>query len=213
MIESVIKRKKTRKIWVGDVPVGGNSPISVQSMTNTDTDDVASTVKQIHQLQDAGADIVRVSVPTLEAAESFKKIRTQVNIPLVSDIHFDYKIALAVLNNGVDCLRINPGNIGNEKKIKEFIASAKDKNIPIRVGVNAGSLEKDLQMKYGELDGIIFCGIVIRGETSHYDLVTQETFRAIGNLALEFPNIYMVNNVICVENKEQLIERLEKNIL
>ena len=150
MIESVIKRKKTRKIWVGDVPVGGNSPISVQSMTNTDTDDVVSTVKQIHQLQDAGADIVRVSVPTLEAAESFKKIRTQVNIPLVSDIHFDYKIALAVLNNGVDCLRINPGNIGNEKKIEEVIASAKDKNIPIRVGVNAGSLEKDLQMKYGE---------------------------------------------------------------
>ena len=125
MVESVIKRKKTRKIWVGDVPVGGNSPISVQSMTNTDTDDVVSTVKQIHQLQDAGADIVRVSVPTLEAAESFKKIRTQVNIPLVSDIHFDYKIALEIADSA-DCLRINPGNIGKEKKVQECL---KTKNI------------------------------------------------------------------------------------
>ena len=150
MKEPIIPRKKTRKIWVGDVPVGGGAPISVQSMTNTETTDVKATINQIEDLEDAGADIVRVSVPTMEAAEAFKKIKKASNIPLVSDIHFDYKIALKVLEYDVDCVRINPGNIGSEKKIKEVIASAKDKDIPIRVGVNAGSLEKDLQMKYGE---------------------------------------------------------------
>ena len=144
MKEQIIQRKKTKQIWVGDVPVGGGAPISVQSMTNTETTDIKSTVKQIQELEDAGADIVRVSVPTMESAETFKEIKKASNIPLVSDIHFDYKIALKVLDYGVDCVRINPGNIGNEKKIKEVIASAKDKNIPIRVGVNAGSLEKDL---------------------------------------------------------------------
>ena len=200
MIESVIKRKKTRKIWVGDVPVGGNSPISVQSMTNTDTDDVVSTVKQIHQLQDAGADIVRVSVPTLEAAESFKKIRTQVNIPLVSDIHFDYKIALAVLNNGVDCLRINPGNIGHEKKIKEVIASAKDKNIPIRVGVNAGSLEKDLQMKYGEpnADALVESGM------RHVEILKKNNYENF-KLSIKSSDIFMA--VESYENISNLIDQ------
>ena len=200
MIESVIKRKKTRKIWVGDVPVGGNSPISVQSMTNTDTDDVVSTVKQIHQLQDAGADIVRVSVPTLEAAESFKKIRTQVNIPLVSDIHFDYKIALAVLNNGVDCLRINPGNIGNEKKIKEVIASAKDKNIPIRVGVNAGSLEKDLQMKYGEpnADALVESGM------RHVEILKKNNYENF-KLSIKSSDIFMA-----VESYEKISNLIDQ---
>ena len=200
MIESLIKRKKTRKIWVGDVPVGGNSPISIQSMTNTDTDDVVSTVKQIHQLQDAGADIVRVSVPTLEAAESFKKIRTQVNIPLVSDIHFDYKIALAVLNNGVDCLRINPGNIGNEKKIKEVIASAKDKNIPIRVGVNAGSLEKDLQMKYGEpnADALVESGM------RHVEILKKNNYENF-KLSIKSSDIFMA-----VESYEKISNLIDQ---
>ena len=121
-----VQRKITKKIWVGDVPVGGGSPVSVQSMTNTETLDVSATVNQIKELEDAGADIVRVSVPSMDAAEAFKHIRKQSNIPLVSDIHFDYKIALQVLKNGVDCVRINPGNIGSEKKIKEVISAARD---------------------------------------------------------------------------------------
>lgn len=135
---------------IGNVAVGGDAPISVQSMTNTETTDVAATVAQINRIQEAGADIVRVSVPSMDAAEAFGAIRKQVNIPLVADIHFDYRIALRVADLGVDCLRINPGNIGREKRILAVIDKARDLNIPIRVGVNAGSLEKDLQKKYGE---------------------------------------------------------------
>jgi len=148
--ESPIKRRKSRQIMVGNVPVGGDAPISVQSMTNTETTDVAATVEQIQRIQLAGADIVRVSVPSMEAAEAFGAIRKQVNIPLVADIHFDYKIALRVADLGVDCLRINPGNIGREDRIRAVVDKASDLNIPIRIGVNAGSLEKDLQKKYGE---------------------------------------------------------------
>ena len=135
---------------VGNVPVGGDAPVSVQSMTNTETCDVPATVAQVRAIHAAGADIVRVSVPSMEAAEAFGKIRQQVEVPLVADIHFDYKIALAVAEQGVDCLRINPGNIGKEDRIRAVIDCAQDKGIPIRVGVNAGSLEKDLQKKYGE---------------------------------------------------------------
>tara|TARA_R110001592_G_scaffold248308_1_gene510550 strand:- start:11372 stop:12484 length:1113 start_codon:yes stop_codon:yes gene_type:complete len=148
--ESPIIRRKSKQIWVGNVPVGGDAPIAVQSMTNTETCDVAATVGQIKALQDAGADIVRVSIPSMEAAEAFKLIKQQTTIPLVADIHFDHKIALKVAEYGVDCLRINPGNIGKEDRIRAVIESARDKNIPIRIGVNAGSLEKDLQKKYGE---------------------------------------------------------------
>lgn len=148
--ESPIIRRVSKQIWVGNVPVGGDAPIAVQSMTNTETCDVAATVGQINALQNAGADIVRVSVPSMEAAEAFKQIKLQTTIPLVADIHFDYKIALKVAEYGVDCLRINPGNIGKEDRIKAVIEAARDKNIPIRIGVNAGSLEKDLQKKYGE---------------------------------------------------------------
>lgn len=143
-------RRKSRKIFVGDVAVGGDAPISVQSMTNTDTCDVPATVEQINQIVAVGADIVRVSVPTPVAAEAFKEIRKQVQVPLVADIHFNYKIALQVAEYGVDCLRINPGNIGSMDKVREVVNCARDKNIPIRIGVNAGSLEKDLQQKYGE---------------------------------------------------------------
>lgn len=148
--ESPIVRRKSRKIYVGDVAVGGDAPISVQSMTNTDTCDVVATVAQIKRLEDACADIVRVSVPSMEAAEAFKQIRSQVSVPLIADIHFDYQIALKVADYGVDCLRINPGNIGKEEKVRAVIDCARDKNIPLRIGVNAGSLEKDLQRKYGE---------------------------------------------------------------
>lgn len=148
--ENPIQRRKSRKIWVGNVPVGGDAPIAVQTMTNTETCDIEATVAQIQQVQNAGADIVRVSVPTMEAAEAFGKIRKQVNIPLVADIHFDYKIALRVAELGVDCLRINPGNIGREDRIRAVVDAARHHGIPIRIGVNAGSLEKDLQKKYGE---------------------------------------------------------------
>lgn len=148
--ESPIKRRESKKIWVGSVPVGGDAPIAVQSMTNTNTNDVQATLGQIKALADAGADIVRVSVPTMDAAEAFKDIKAGSPVPLVADIHFDYKIALKVAEYGVDCLRINPGNIGKEDRIRAVIESARDKNIPIRIGVNAGSLEKDLQKKYGE---------------------------------------------------------------
>lgn len=148
--ESPVIRRLSRRIMVGNVPVGGDAPISVQSMTNTETCDVAATVGQIQQLQAAGADIVRVSVPSMEAADAFGLIKQQVSVPLVADIHFDYKIALKVAELGVDCLRINPGNIGREDRIREVIEAAKHHGIPIRIGVNAGSLEKDLQKKYGE---------------------------------------------------------------
>lgn len=148
--ESPIVRRKSRQIWVGSVPVGGDAPISVQSMTNTDTCDVDATVAQVQAIADAGADIVRVSVPSMDAAEAFRAIRARVSVPLVADIHFDHKIALKVAEYGVDCLRINPGNIGRDEKVREVIDSARDKGIPIRIGVNAGSLSKELQRKYGE---------------------------------------------------------------
>ena len=135
---------------VGNVPIGGDAPISVQSMTNTETTDVAATVAQIKAIQGAGADIVRVSVPSMDAAEAFGAIRQQVDVPLVADIHFDHKIALRVADLGVDCLRINPGNIGRRDRVEEVISKARDLNIPLRIGVNAGSLEKALQRKYGE---------------------------------------------------------------
>ncbi len=145
-----IRRRKSRRIQLGDVPVGGGAPIAVQSMTNTDTLDVEATVGQVRALADAGADIVRVSVPTLDAAEAFGRIRAAVDVPLVADIHFDHRIALRVAELGVDCLRINPGNIGREDRVRAVVDSARDRGIPIRIGVNAGSLEKDLQKKYGE---------------------------------------------------------------
>lgn len=152
MMESshLIKRRKSRQIMVGNVPVGGDAPVAVQSMTNTETTDVAATVDQIQRLQQVGADLVRVSVPSMDAAEAFGEIKKQTSIPLIADIHFDYKIALRVAELGVDCLRINPGNIGREDRVRAVVDKARDFNIPIRIGVNAGSLEKELQKKYGE---------------------------------------------------------------
>ncbi|GAB2792371.1 flavodoxin-dependent (E)-4-hydroxy-3-methylbut-2-enyl-diphosphate synthase [Halomonas shantousis] len=149
-MHSPIVRRKSRKIHVGKVAVGGDAPIAVQSMTNTTTADVAATVAQIRRLEAAGADIVRVSVPDMESAEAFGRIKREVDVPLVADIHFDYKIALRVAELGVDCLRINPGNIGREDRVRAVVGAAREHGIPIRIGVNAGSLEKDLQKKYGE---------------------------------------------------------------
>ena len=148
--EQQINRRKTRQIMVGNVAVGGDAPISVQSMTNTETCDIEATLSQIGRLQAAGVDIVRVSVPSMDAAEAFREIRSRVHIPLVADIHFDYRIALKVLEYGVDCLRINPGNIGSEDRIRAVVDSARDKSIPLRIGVNAGSLGKALLRKYKE---------------------------------------------------------------
>ncbi len=148
--ESPIIRRVSRQIMVGNVPVGGGAPITVQSMTNTLTTDVDATVAQIKSLEAVGADIVRVSVPTMDAAEAFREIKKQVNVPLVTDIHFDYRIALRVAEYGADCLRINPGNIGREDRVRSVVECARDKNIPIRIGVNGGSLEKDIQEKYTE---------------------------------------------------------------
>ncbi len=148
--ESPIIRRPSTRIYVGDVPIGDGAPIAVQSMTNTRTTDVEATVAQIRSLEKVGADLVRVSVPTMDAAEAFKLIKQQINIPLIADIHFDYRIALKVAEYGADCLRINPGNIGNEERIRSVVECARDKNIPIRIGVNGGSLEKDLMDKYKE---------------------------------------------------------------
>ena len=145
-----IKRRPSRRIMVGPVAVGGGAPISVQSMTNTETTDVAATLAQIRSLEAAGADILRVSVPTMEAAAAFKAIRAEAQVPLVADIHFDHRIALQVLKDGVDCLRINPGNIGSEERIRAVVERAKGEGVPLRIGVNAGSLGKALLRKYKE---------------------------------------------------------------
>ena len=200
MNEQPVIRKKTKKIWVGDVPVGGNSPISVQSMTNTQATDVDATVKQINDLEDAGADIVRVSVPSLEAAEAFKDIKLKTNIPLVSDIHFDYKIALKVMEYGVDCVRINPGNIGNETKIKEVINAAKEKDIPIRIGVNAGSLEKDLQKKYGEPNA----DALVESAMRHVEILKKNDYENF-KLSIKSSDIFMA-----VESYEKISDLIEQ---
>ncbi|OOZ42196.1 4-hydroxy-3-methylbut-2-en-1-yl diphosphate synthase [Solemya pervernicosa gill symbiont] len=148
--ENSIQRRVSRQISVGSVKVGGDAPISVQSMTNTETCDVDATVGQVEALDRAGADMARISIPSMEAAEAFGEIRKRIELPLIADIHFDHKIALRVAELGVDCLRINPGNIGKEDRVRAVVDSARDHNIPIRIGVNAGSLEKDIQKKYGE---------------------------------------------------------------
>ena len=145
-----IKRRITKKIKVGKVEVGGDAPISVQSMTNTLTTDVDATIKQINELAEAGADIVRVSCPDKDSSLSLKKIVKQVNVPIVADIHFHYSRAVEAAISGAHCLRINPGNIGSIERVHEILKAAKDNNCSIRIGVNAGSLEKDLLEKYKE---------------------------------------------------------------
>lgn len=145
----MIKRKETRQIHIGNVAIGGGAPISVQSMTNTKTTDTESTVTQINALQAAGCDIVRLAVPDMDAALNLGNIIKKVNVPLVADIHFDYRLALEAINQGISALRLNPGNIGGEANVKAVVAEAKRHNIPIRIGVNAGSLDKKLLTKYG----------------------------------------------------------------
>ncbi len=143
-------RRITRPVQVGGVVIGGEAPISVQSMTNTDTRDVSATVAQIQALAMAGADLVRLSCPDRESAEAVGLIRAQVTVPLIADIHFDYRLALMALEQGIDGLRINPGNIGSRQRVAEVVRAARERRVPIRIGVNAGSLEKDLLARYGE---------------------------------------------------------------
>jgi len=184
--ESNIKRRKSRQIMIGNVPVGGDAPIAVQSMTNTETTDIDATVAQIRRLEQVGADIVRVSVPSMDAAEAFGEIRKQVQVPLVSDIHFDYKIALRVAELGVDCLRINPGNIGNKDRVKAVVSACKNNGIPIRIGVNAGSLGKDLLRKYKEPNATAMVESAMR----NIDMLDRENFSDY-KLSLKSSDIFM----------------------
>jgi (E)-4-hydroxy-3-methylbut-2-enyl-diphosphate synthase len=152
----MIQRKPTRVIKVGNILIGGNNPISIQSMTNTDTRDRENTLSQIRKLQIAGCEIVRLAIPDLESAETIKYYKQHVDIPLIADIHFDYKLALSALNNGIDGLRLNPGNIGSADKVRQIVEVAEAKNIPIRIGVNSGSLSKKIIRKYGvSVQGIV----------------------------------------------------------
>ena len=148
MTKTNLQRRKSRKIKVGKLHIGGDAPITIQSMTTTDTTNVKATVEQIHGLEDVGCDIVRVSAPTMDAAKALKEIRENISIPLVVDIHFDYRIALEAVKY-VDKLRINPGNIGNSDKVEAVVKACREHNVPIRIGVNLGSLERDLFEKYG----------------------------------------------------------------
>ena len=156
-METNIVRKKTREVKIGNKKIGGENPILIQSMTNTKTEDIKGTIDQIQRLTSAGCDIIRCAVPTMEAAEALAEIKKGITIPLVADIHFDYRLAIAAMEHGADKIRINPGNIGSKERIKAVIDVAKERNIPIRVGVNSGSLEKELVEKY---HGVTAEGIV-----------------------------------------------------
>ena len=153
-----MKRMNTREVSIGNVRIGGKNPIAIQSMTNTRTEDVEATVKQIQRLSEAGCEIVRCTVPTPEAALALKEIKRQVSIPVVADIHFDYKLAIAAIENGADKIRINPGNIGSAERVKAVVDAAKERNIPIRIGVNSGSLEKHILEQF---DGVTAEGLVM----------------------------------------------------
>ena len=152
-----MKRNETKVIQIGNVKIGGGNPVAIQSMTNTKTEDVEATVAQILALEKAGCEIIRCAVPTMEAAQALREIKKQIHIPLVADIHFDYRLALAAIENGADKIRINPGNIGAEDRVRAVVEKAKEYQIPIRVGVNSGSLEKELVEKY---HGVTAEGIV-----------------------------------------------------
>jgi len=197
---SPISRRKSRSVQVGKVTVGGDAPISVQSMTNTETCDVDATVAQIRALETAGADIVRVSVPSMDAADAFGKIRAQVQVPLVADIHFDHKIALRVAELGVDCLRINPGNIGREDRVRAVVNAARDRDISIRIGVNAGSLEKDLQRKYGEPTA----SALVESALRHVDILDRLDFQNF-KVSLKASQVFMT-----VDAYRELAGRIEQ---
>lgn len=196
-------RRKTKKLRIGNIYIGGDSPIAIQSMTNTDTCDREATLKQILHLQSAGCDIVRITVPTLEAAETIPYLKENgVYIPIVADIHFDYKIALKCAELGVDKIRINPGNIGSDDKIKAVADACKKRNIPIRIGINSGSLQKDILQKYGSPTPEALCESAFR----HIELLERYDFHdiVVSIKASNVPSMIKVNKL--------LAERCDYNI-
>ena len=190
-------RNQTKTIQIGNKTIGGGNPILIQSMTNTKTEDVAATVEQIHRLEKAGCEIIRCTVPTIEAAKAIGEIKKQISIPLVADIHFDYKMAIAAMENGADKIRINPGNIGGMDRVKAVVDVAKERNIPIRVGVNSGSLEKDIIEKYGRVtaEGIV---------ESALDKVKMIEDLGYDNLVI---SIKSSDVLMCVKAHELLVEK------
>lgn len=192
-------REHTKTVKIGDRIIGGGNPILIQSMTNTRTEDVKETIEQIHRLEAAGCDIIRSTVPTLEAAEAFREIKKEISIPLVADIHFDYKMAIAAIENGADKIRINPGNIGGREKLREVVAAAKERQIPIRVGVNGGSLEKELVEKY---QGVTPEGIV----ESALDKVHMIEEAGYDNMVI---SIKSSNIPVCIKAHELLIKKTD----
>ncbi|MBO5342518.1 MAG: flavodoxin-dependent (E)-4-hydroxy-3-methylbut-2-enyl-diphosphate synthase [Lachnospiraceae bacterium] len=191
-------RDNTKVIHIGNRVIGGGNPILIQSMTNTKTEDVAATVAQIKELEEAGCEIVRCTVPTLEAAKAIAQIKPQISIPLVADIHFDYKMAIAAMENGADKIRINPGNIGGIDKVKAVVDVAKERNIPIRVGVNSGSLEKELVKKYS---GVTAEGIV----ESALDKVAMIEGLGYDNMVI---SIKSSDVMMCIKAHELLVEKI-----
>ena len=190
-------RENTKKIKIGDVVIGGNHPVAIQSMTNTKTEDVEATVSQILKLEAAGCEIIRCAVPTMEAALALKEIRSKIHIPLVADIHFDYRLAIAAIENGADKIRINPGNIGSEERLRTVVEKAKEYQVPIRVGVNSGSLEKQLVEKYG---GVTAAGLA----ESALDKVDMIEKMGYENLVV---SIKSSDVMMCVKAHELIAER------
>ena len=186
-------RTKTRKIKVGNVQIGGQNKVIIQSMCNTKTKDVKETVKQILELEKAGCEIIRVACLDIEDAKAIKQIKEQIHIPIVADIHFDYKIALEAIEAGVDKIRINPGNIGDEEKVKKVVEACKSKNIPIRIGVNGGSLEKDLLEKYGKPTA----KAMVESAKRHVDILEKLDFHDIA-ISLKASNLDL-----CIEAYEE----------
>lgn len=179
-----MERKKTRKIMVGNVPVGGDSPITVQSMTNTITKDIDSTMKQIIELEEAGCHIIRAAITDLDDAKAITKIKENTKIPFIADIQYDYKLAIASVENGADCLRINPGNIGSKTKVREVINACKDKQIPIRIGVNSGSIKKEYLEKYNGVNA----DSMVQSALEHVRLVEDMNYQEI-KLSLKASNV------------------------
>ncbi len=192
-------RDNTKVIHIGDRVIGGGNPVLIQSMTNTKTEDVKATVAQIKRLEDAGCEIIRSTVPTLEAAKAIAEIKKQISIPIVADIHFDYKMAIAAMENGADKIRINPGNIGSKDRIAAVVSCAKERNIPIRVGVNSGSLEKNLVEKYG---GVTAEGLV----ESALDKIGIIEDLGYDNMVV---SIKSSNVMLCVKAHELLAEKCQ----
>jgi len=195
----MIKRKITRSVVAGTLTIGGGAPVSVQSMTNTDTRDVKATLEQIKRLEEAGCDMVRLAVPDMEAARAVKEIRKATRLPLVADIHFDYRLALECIDNGIDKVRINPGNIGSRDRVKAVVQKAKERKIPIRIGINSGSIQKELLAKYGGPTA----EAMVESAKSHIEILEQEDFHDIV-ISLKATNV-----ITTIEAYEMMAEKYD----